>query len=60
MARILNATRRFLADESGATMAEYALVVALIAAACIAAVTALGTAISSKFGTVTSQLSPSS
>lgn len=56
MSKILRVTRRFLADESGATMAEYALVVALIAAACIAAVTALGTAISAKFGTITGSL----
>ena len=56
MSTIIKATRRFLADESGATMAEYALVVALIAAACIAAVTALGTAISSKFTTISGNL----
>lgn len=56
MSRLIRETRRFLADESGATMAEYALVVALIAAACIAAVTALGGAISAKFGEVTGAL----
>lgn len=56
MTKLLKAARRFWADESGATMAEYALVVALIAAACIAAVTALGGAISAKFGEVTGAL----
>jgi pilus assembly protein Flp/PilA len=54
--KMIRAARRFWTDESGATMAEYALVVALIAAACIAAVTALGGAINTKFGTVTTAL----
>ena len=35
--------RNFFKDESGATMVEYGLMVALIAVVCIAAVTALGT-----------------
>jgi pilus assembly protein Flp/PilA len=42
----------FLKDEEGATMVEYALMVALIAAVCITAVTTLGTNSSTKFGTV--------
>ena len=33
---------RFFKDEDGATMPEYALMLALIAAVCIAAVTAVG------------------
>ncbi len=49
MTRILSAARRFVADESGATMAEYGLMVALVAAACVAAVTTLGTAIKGQF-----------
>jgi len=39
----------FLKDEEGATMPEYALMVALIAVVCILAVTALGTGARDKF-----------
>ena len=38
--------------EKGATLVEYALLVALIAVVCIAAVTLLGTAASTKFSSV--------
>ncbi len=41
--------RNFFKDESGASAVEYGLLVALIAVVIIGAVTALGTAISSKF-----------
>jgi pilus assembly protein Flp/PilA len=37
-----NTFARFLRDEDGATMVEYGLMVALIAAVCVGAVTALG------------------
>ena len=40
---------RFIKDESGATAIEYGLIVALIAVVIIAAVTALGTNISTQF-----------
>jgi len=49
--------KRFLADESGATAVEYALIVALIAAAIIIAVTGLGTAIKDKFTEVSTSIS---
>jgi len=42
----------FFKDEEGATAVEYGLMVALIAAVIIAAVTALGTNVSSKFQSV--------
>ncbi len=38
-----SAVRRFWNDEEGATLVEYVLLVALIAAVCIGAVTLLGT-----------------
>jgi pilus assembly protein Flp/PilA len=38
-------------DEEGATMVEYALMVALIAVVCIAVVTSLGTGAQGKFST---------
>jgi pilus assembly protein Flp/PilA len=44
------------AGERGAAMVEYALLVALIAVACIVAVTFLGTSTSNKFSSVGSQL----
>jgi len=39
--RIMTIVRELLKDESGASMAEYAMLLALIAVACIGAVTAL-------------------
>jgi pilus assembly protein Flp/PilA len=44
--------RKFTKDESGATMVEYALMIALVAAACVVAVTALGTALAAQYTTV--------
>ncbi len=41
--------KRLTAGEGGATMVEYALMVALIAAVAVAAVTTLGTTVNSKF-----------
>jgi Flp pilus assembly pilin Flp len=43
---------RFVADESGTSMVEYRLMVALVAAATVTAVTALCTAVSGKFNLV--------
>ena len=43
---------RFGDDERGASLVEYALLVALIAVVCIAAVTLLGKNASSKFSSV--------
>ena len=40
---------QFMSDESGATAIEYGLIAALIAVVIIAAVTALGTNISTQF-----------
>ena len=43
-------------DERGASLVEYALLIALIAVVCIAAVTALGSSASEKFSEVDSSL----
>jgi len=48
---------RLVVGEEGATMVEYGLMVALIAAALIGVVTALSGALSDKFSTVTSTVS---
>jgi pilus assembly protein Flp/PilA len=45
-----------LADERGASMVEYGLLLALIAVIAIVAVKALGTSVSTKFSTVNSNL----
>ena len=49
--------RRLAADEVGATMVEYALMVALIGAALVTVVTGLSTAISGQFSSVSTTVS---
>ena len=46
MSKFIAAAKGFVKGEEGATMVEYALMVALIAVVCIGAVTALGSGIS--------------
>ena len=46
---MMNHIMRFVREEEGATALEYGLVAALIAAAIIGAVTALGTSVSNTF-----------
>lgn len=48
--------RSHVKNERGASLVEYALLVALIAVVCIAAATFLGSSISSKFGRVGSSI----
>jgi pilus assembly protein Flp/PilA len=52
MSKLISVVKSFVKDDAGASMVEYGLMVALVAAACVTAVTALGTAISGKFTTV--------
>ena len=47
---------RFGNDERGASLVEYALLVALIAVVCIAAITFLGQSASTRFSTVGSSV----
>jgi pilus assembly protein Flp/PilA len=49
MSRILARSSKFVRDEEGASLAEYGLLLALIAVVCIGAITVLGTNISSMF-----------
>ena len=51
---------RFFQDESGATAIEYGLIAALVAVVIIAALIALGQALSSTFNTVNNQLTSAS
>jgi pilus assembly protein Flp/PilA len=49
---IKNFFKRFIQEEEGATAVEYAIMVALIAAVIVGAVTMIGTNINSKFTNV--------
>jgi pilus assembly protein Flp/PilA len=51
--------RRLVSDEEGATMVEYAMMVALIAAALVTAVTNLKTSVSNKLTFVSNTISGS-
>ena len=53
---IKNFFKRFIQEEEGATAVEYAIMVALIGAVAIAAVTVLGTAVSEEFSEVATSL----
>jgi pilus assembly protein Flp/PilA len=54
--KVHTTTKSLLNNEEGATMVEYALMVALIAAVAITAVTSIGTNVSSLFTTVASSI----
>jgi pilus assembly protein Flp/PilA len=49
----------WMSDEEGASLVEYVLLVALIAVVCITAVSLLGKAAKTQFGTATSALNSS-
>lgn len=48
MTKFATALRRFVRDEQGATMAEYALLVAVIALVAVAGAKALGTSLNNR------------
>ncbi len=54
MSKIVN----FLRDESGASAAEHALIISLIALVVIAGATALGTTINTKLSTAATTITP--
>jgi pilus assembly protein Flp/PilA len=56
MSRFKNVVRRFVAEESGATMVEYAIMVALIAAICIAVIKVIGNKSNNAFSNVNAVL----
>ena len=56
MQRLLMQAKRFMRDEDGATMVEYALMLALIAVVCIVAVTAIGTGANGMFNLIANDL----
>ena len=53
---VKNLMRRLITETEGQDLIEYALLAALIALAAITAMTSLGVAINTKFGSVSTQL----
>lgn len=53
---LIDAFRKVLADDSAATMVEYAIMVSLIAAICVAVVSTLGQETSNEFSTVNASI----
>jgi pilus assembly protein Flp/PilA len=56
MQKFITTAKNFLTDESGATMVEYALMVALIAVVVGVAAATLGTGIATQFTTISGSL----
>ena len=53
---MIQAFKRFVAEEDGVTAIEYGLIAALIAVAIIVGVTAVGTSLNSTFNTISGKL----
>ena len=53
---MINAIKKFVANESGATAIEYALIASLVAVAIIVSITALGSKLQNTFNEVASNL----
>jgi pilus assembly protein Flp/PilA len=60
MSKLASIARRIVRNEEGATMVEYALMVALIAVVVIAGATLLGNSVNAKFSTVAGNVSGAS
>lgn len=56
MDRVVKAVRNFVAEEEGAALVEYGLLVALIAVIAIVAIALVGTRVSAKFAEVAAKL----
>jgi pilus assembly protein Flp/PilA len=56
MTKLFTTATKFVRDEEGATLAEYGLLLALIAVVCLAAISVLGTQISSMFSSVSTSV----
>jgi pilus assembly protein Flp/PilA len=52
MKGIIRNTRRFIANEEGAALVEYGLLIALIAVICVIVVAVLGNTVSAKFSAI--------
>jgi pilus assembly protein Flp/PilA len=60
MSKLLAGVRRFVADESGPTAVEYAVMLALIVVVCITAITTLGSNAANVFNNVSLNAAASS
>ena len=56
MVKFIASVKKFVVGESGATMVEYGLIVALIAVVALAAVTAVGVGVQTNFDNVAAEL----
>ena len=56
MTKLLAAHTKFVRDEEGASLVEYGLLLSLVAVVCIAAITLLGTSISTMLSNLASQI----
>jgi len=56
MTKPLAASTKFVRDEEGASLIEYGLLLSLVALVCIAAITVLGSSISTMFSRLASQI----
>jgi pilus assembly protein Flp/PilA len=56
MKKLTGGFRSFIKDEDGATMVEYGIMIALIAAICVAAIATLGTKVLAAFTTTNTAL----
>jgi len=56
MKKLASSFRAFVKDEDGATMVEYGLMLALIAAVCIGAVQLIGTNANATFGSIATSI----
>jgi pilus assembly protein Flp/PilA len=56
MTKLMTAAKKFARNEEGASLAEYGLLLALIAVICMVAIKALGTSISTMFNTLSSTI----
>ncbi len=56
MTELLAASTKFIRDEEGASLVEYGLLLSLVAVVCIAAVTLLGSNISTMLSSLAGQI----
>ena len=60
MSKLSAAVRRFVRDEDGATMAEYALLIGAIALVAIAGIRTFGTSLNTRFTNMSSNITSGS
>jgi len=56
MTKLLAAHTKFVRDEEGASLVEYGLLLSLVAVVCIAAITTLGTSISTMLNSLAGKI----